>query len=164
MPKFLFPDQCNVALELAKAGMHCNIDYSMNSQLEDTFAPFWESPPTNYTPGSNLEQAFDFQTAFDLVGLPYWGTFATYSGGGYVADLGITEGQARRMSRDLKENAWLDIYTRFVSLEFTTYNPNVNLFTYVLFAVEFPPIGGALANPTIQSVQVKAKGMQTFIM
>lgn len=145
---------CDVAVEMAKSSHVCNIGYSMWSQEEKTFLPRWQAPHTNYTPESTLEKAFEYQTAIDLVGIPNWGLHSTYSGGGYVADMGITEGQARKMAAKLQDSNWLDLYSRMIALEFTTYNANSNLFTYVLYTIEFPPIGGATAFPKISSIQV----------
>mgnify|MGYP003572044798 CR=1 FL=1 len=148
------PEKCKVAIEMAKSTQICNIAYSMFSQEEGTFEPGWLSPNGNYTPQSKLESAFTYQTAFDLAGLPYWGYYTTYSGGGYIADMGITEGQAMSMMNQLKDSIWLDIYTRMIALEFTTYNPNVNLFSYILYTIEFPPIGGATPFPKVSSIQI----------
>lgn len=134
----------------------CNIQYNMFHQDEGNYTGKWQPMPSN-TSGLELkkvDKAFQYQSAFDLVGLPYWGLFGTYSGGGFVADLGTTESQARNMVAQLKENHWVDLYTRAVSLEFTTYNPNINLFSYVLYMLEFPTTGGSHPTPRISSVQV----------
>ena len=39
-------------------------------------------------------------------------------------------------------------------LEFTVYNPNVNLFAYVNYLMEFPATGGVLPSPRIISFQI----------
>ena len=54
----------------------------------------------------------------------------------------------------LKENDWIDFNTRAVFLEFTVYNPNVNLFSYINFVMEFPATGGVMANPRVMTFQV----------
>ena len=50
--------------------------------------------------------------------------------------------------------SWIDYYTRAVFLEFTVYNPNVNLFSYVNYLMEFPATGGIIASPRIISFQI----------
>ena len=60
---------------------------------------------------------------------------------GYVADLGHNESLAMNMTAYLQENDWLDRYTRAIFLEFTTYNPNVNMFCLVTLLSEIIPTG-----------------------
>ena len=55
---------------------------------------------------------------------------------------------------DLKEFDWLDYYTRAIFLEFTLYNPNVNMFSFVNFVMEFPATGGVMSNPRVMTFQV----------
>jgi hypothetical protein len=45
------------------------------------------------------------------------------------------------MTAYLQENGWLDRYTRAIFLEFTTYNPNVNMFCLVTLVSEIIPTG-----------------------
>ena len=135
----------------------CNKGYSMLDQEDRNFTVGWSDllENTTDTEPSRLDTSFWFRSMLELKGLPYWGIFATYSGGGYVADLGTTERQARTLIEDLDKYNWLDPYTKAIFLEFTTYNPNINLFSYVLYLIEFPPIGGSLALPRIVSFQVR---------
>ena len=79
---------------------------------------------------------------------------ATYGGGGYVADLGISEYHARKQIEALVENMWIDRYTRSIFLEFTVYNPNMNLFAYVNYLFEFPSTGGVIPFERVMSFQV----------
>ena len=43
--------------------------------------------------------------------------------------------------QDLKDNNWLDIYTRAVVVEFTFYNANVNLFEHIIVLFELLSTG-----------------------
>ena len=60
---------------------------------------------------------------------------------GFVADLGHNESLAMNMTAYLQDNDWLDRYTRAIFLEFTTYNPNVNMFCVVTLLSEIIPTG-----------------------
>ena len=87
-------------------------------------------------------------------GLPYSGIQATYGGGGYVADLGTSAYRANKQLNLLRNASWVDRYTRAVFLEFTLYNPNINLFAYVNYLFEMPATGGVLPFERVMSFQV----------
>jgi polycystin 1L2 len=76
-----------------------------------------------------------------------------YGGGGYVADLGISQRKARKLLTQLKENDWIDLYTRAVFMEFTVFNPNINLFAYVNYLMEFSALGGVQPFPRVMTFQ-----------
>jgi Polycystin cation channel len=72
-----------------------------------------------------------------------WGLIATYSGeGGYIVDLTLNKTSAIEIIKKLKTNLWIDRGTRAVIIDFTTYNPNINLFVVCKLIAEFPPTGG----------------------
>ena len=72
-----------------------------------------------------------------------------------MADLSTSPLKAVRLLTQLREYNWVDYYTRAVFLEFTVYNPNVNMFAYVNYVFEFPPIGGVLPYPRVMSFEVR---------
>jgi len=59
---------------------------------------------------------------------PYWGRLAVYGGGGYIQLLPNSSDALERALRQLQTNEWIDAGTRAVFVDFTTYNPNENLF------------------------------------
>jgi len=67
--------------------------------------------------------------------------------------LAIDEGVGKLMAT-LKDTGWLDLYTRAVFVEFTLYNANVNLFSYVTMLMELPPVGGAVVAVLVQPFRV----------
>ena len=156
------PGSCNIPLPMKSTWQECHTHYRMRDQEESQFTPGWTLLSNNVsnTDASVFNKAFEYQRMSDLKGLPYWGAFSTYSGGGYVADLGTTQNQALTMLESLSDNSWIDLLTRAVFLEFTAYNPNINLFSHVLYLIEFPPIGVAKAFPRIASFQV---GLWLFV-
>lgn len=64
----------------------------------------------------------------DLETLSYYGLFGTYGRGGYVLDLTLDRATSLQRIQELKNNLWIDRGTRAVIVDFTVYNPNVNLF------------------------------------
>ena len=66
-----------------------------------------------------------------LEGYDYWGQLATYSGAGSVETLGLVKDETKAKIRELKESIWIRRGTRYISLDFTLYNANVNLFCVV---------------------------------
>ncbi len=62
--------------------------------------------------------------------------------------------QARQMLEHLQDNNWLDYYTRAIFMEFTVYNPNTNLFSYVNYVMEFPPMGSVIPFPRVMTFMV----------
>lgn len=51
--------------------------------------------------------------------------------------------------QSLYRDSWINQQTRAVFVEFTLYNPNVNLFTGVQLLAEFPPVGAAVTFTSI---------------
>ena len=45
---------------------------------------------------------------------------------------------------ELKENKWIDRYTRAVFIEYTIYNPNIDIFALTTILCEMPETGGRL--------------------
>ncbi|XP_063432942.1 polycystin-1-like protein 2 [Mytilus trossulus] len=77
-----------------------------------------------------------YQTAWQLRTIPYAGTQATYSGGGYIKE--ITPSSMSQQTIDkLMTDGWIDGRTSAIFLEFNLYNPNVNMFSVVMFLFEF---------------------------
>ena len=50
----------------------------------------------SYSSLCSIYRAFLRHSVFDLAGLPFIGIMSTYSGGGYVAELGLSQLQASR--------------------------------------------------------------------
>ena len=79
---------------------------------------------------------------------------ATYSGGGYVQNLHFQKNITEAMLAELKKNLWIDRGTRFLTLDFTVYNGNINLFAVVKLYFEFPATGGVRPNSDIQIIKL----------
>lgn len=159
---YLYSGSCKLAKPVAGMMIECNSDYSILNSDNRNFTVGWYLDVNNtYSNLQNdqmtkLEKSYKYFDMIDLKNpLPYWGWHATYSGGGYVAELGSSSFQAHRLVTQLVENNWIDYYTRAVFLEFTIYNPGLNLFAFVNYLMEFPPTGAVFPSERIYSFQVR---------
>ena len=73
---------------------------------------------------------YEYKNWLQLKGLPYWGIFAMYGGGGYVAELGNDYSSAESTLSKLRETSWIDRYTRAVFVEF-----NIRVIANLLWAI-----------------------------
>ena len=72
-----------------------------------------------------------YQGVKELEGYDWWGLLATYSGAGSVESLSLVKEETAAKIRELKESIWIRRGTRYISLDFTLYNANVNLFCVI---------------------------------
>ena len=79
---------------------------------------------------------------------------STYSGGGYVQNLHYQKNVTEAILSELKNNLWIDQGTRFLTIDFTVYNGNVNLFAIVKLFFEFPATGGIFPQQDIQIIKL----------
>lgn len=95
---------------------------------------------------------------------PMWGQISTYSGeGGYIVDLGLSKSQAMATLNTLKNNLWIDRGTRVVFIDFTTYNPNINLFVVTKLIAEFPPTGGLITSWQFRTLNLLQTGTSATV-
>ena len=85
-----------------------------------------------------------------LRGFPYYGHFATYSGGGYVASLSTDIDFARATVMALEQDSWVDMLTRALFFEFSVYNANMNFFATGFVIIEILPTGSVVPNANIR--------------
>lgn len=106
-----------------------------------TYNKSWSLPLRKSNDGINNIDEWMFQSAWSLKTVPYMGIHGTYGGGGYVAEFTPDTIAALDKVNNLRSSNWLDNKTRGVFLEFTLFNPNVNLFSIVMILFEFTNIG-----------------------
>lgn len=95
--------------------------------------------------------SWKYTKASDIWGISRMGEYNTYSGGGYILKFVKNRANAYLLLKELVEHDWIDRKTRAVFLEFTMYNPNVNLFHYAMLLTEFPEVGGVVTWTDIQA-------------
>ncbi|XP_076075372.1 polycystin-1-like protein 2 isoform X3 [Mytilus galloprovincialis] len=130
----------------------CYEKYSIHSEDDHSYCVGWESPPC--VRGQSVYNmsfaAWKFVSSADIWGLPVNGLHSYYSGGGYIAEFVVNYNISRVILGDLYKYTWIDRQTRAIFTEFTLYNANDNVFTYVTFLSEFPETGGVITSFTIQ--------------
>lgn len=113
----------------------------MLTEEKSFFLPGWvQQADLEY---STCPVPWRYQTSMQLNGVPFWGSKAVYSGGGFTADLGYFMQQAKNVIGDLKFFNWIDKYTRAVLVELTVFCAPANLFSSVTYLVELTGTGAA---------------------
>ncbi|XP_075240258.1 polycystin-2-like [Convolutriloba macropyga] len=74
-------------------------------------------------------------------GIPIIGDLNMYGPGGYIMTLNTNMEKAIEDVENLQAHSWVDTMTRAVIIEFTVFNPNVNLFSVVSLVIEFSAQG-----------------------
>ncbi|XP_054164324.1 polycystic kidney disease 2-like 1 protein [Oppia nitens] len=127
-------DSCEVHRDFQRAIFTC---YNFYAQVfEDREAS-----------GGKNDSSFQWQEIKSFAKNDVWGILGTYSGeGGYIVDLTLNKSVAAAKIKDLKKNLWIDRGTRAIFIDFTTYNPNINLYVVTKLIAEFPATGGMLTS------------------
>ena len=117
-----------------------------NNKGRSTSTPIYYVAPEALLPDGSVISCGDrweYFSSNELRGFPVPGRMATYSGGGYVANLGYNEETSWTVLADLHSHNWLDKQTRAGFVEFTVYNGNINYFLTAFLYIETLPTGGA---------------------
>ena len=129
----------------------CYQDYGLLSQDDRNYNISWNpNYDSNYIPPVGSEkfyESFEYKSAFDIDSFPYFGIYGNYLGGGYVYRIDTSENMDTKIRQDLnllQTNKWIDQHTRAIFIEFTLYNPNLNLFVYCTILFEHLPTGNLL--------------------
>lgn len=138
-------DSCTIPTEFKDSMDVCYDHYSSGIEDETPFGPGYRM----YTSAD----AWRYQSVKELEGNSHWGMEATYSGAGSIQNLREKRNETEAILKELKEGLWIGRGTRYISLDFTLYNANINLFCVIKMNFEFPPTGGIL--PTAQFGTVK---------
>ena len=127
----------------------CNEDLSLFNQEKNRFGFNWTQFNETYTPPHSfgpLYAAFQHKDSNKLNGLPYEGKYNTYMGGGYVFELRGKLSFIKGNLSLLQQMDWIDRQTRAVFVEFSVFNPNINLFMVSTLLVEFLPAGNLVKS------------------
>jgi hypothetical protein len=134
----------------------CYKGYSMDDEEVSEHCVGWDSEPCTVQQRAQYFTApgWKFTSAWDIWGLAIPGVYTEYGGGGYIAELDVNKDFSDRSLNELYENLWIDRQTRVVSLEYTYYCVNLNLFTYNVFMAEFPETGGVFSYYLVYPMRV----------
>ncbi|CAG2212605.1 PKD1L2 [Mytilus edulis] len=141
------PDTCSVNQRLGSLINHCRNEYGWTDDDAKDYLPGWVKPDiSNLSAVEESKTPWVYRNSFELANAPYLGEISTYKGGGYVAMFERNVERTNELIDHLRKEVWLDVYTRGVFLEFTVYNPNLNLFGSMIMLVEFMQSGGAVTR------------------
>ncbi|UJR16862.1 hypothetical protein I4U23_003760 [Adineta vaga] len=129
----------------------CVYDYNTQHEEINSFEPGWINQ-TEFKSNSTLDRAFQYQSADQLDTYTINGKFGRYNGGGYVYEFRGRLSDIQTNVTKLHEFNWIDDRTRAVIIQLNLYNPNVQLFTSVIFLTEFLSTGGMATQLTIQPI------------
>ena len=90
---------------------------------------------------------FDFAKPISYL---HKGQYAKYPGNGYVLRFSNSRSETEAKLKLANDYLWLDRATRVVFIDFSLYNPNVNLFAYVRLIAEIAPTGGVYSALYVQ--------------
>lgn len=127
-------DSCEIHKDFRRAIFSC---YNQYSKLYEDDANIH---------GHNRSE-FRWQEIKSFAKNEVWGRINSYSGdGGYIVNLSLNKSVAVEKIEMLKKNLWIDRGTRAVFIDFTTYNPNINLYVVTKLIAEFPATGGMFTS------------------
>ena len=156
----LFLGSCQLFDSFRNSFGFCLSDLNRQNQDVSLYGFGWSQFNQNYSPPfgfQSIYNAFQYQDANKLQGSPITGQFNTYDGSGYVYEL---RGQLSYIQGNLsllQEMQWIDRQTRAIFVEFSSYNPNVNLVMVSTILVEFLSSGTILTNARFDPINLFAE-------
>ena len=140
---------CKIPDQVTSIIHECNDEYSLTNEDQRSYDAGWKPLSGNAT-----REEYRYTSASELDGYPYWGEVSVYNGGGYVVRLRGNVTALRYKMSQLQEEGWIDRYTRAVFVEFTVYNPGVNLFAVSTMLAEFRPSQGIVPSYRFEPVML----------
>ncbi|KAL5017875.1 hypothetical protein ScPMuIL_003597 [Solemya velum] len=134
---------------ISSVSVYCEPSYFLLDEDTESYHAGWKPTLNQSETLEESDEYFRYYNWAELDSYPYQGRFATYGGGGYVADLGKSLSEAFTDIENLVTSGWLDENTRAVFVEFVLYNPNVNLWGVSQLVVEFLQTGAAQPYPKL---------------
>ena len=95
---------------------------------------------------------WQYLTADDLNTEPIRGKMGTYSGGGYVANLGYNSESALDVIDSLEHEDWIDEKTAVILVECTVFEPSTSLFSVMRYLYERYPTGGVFTSSKVKTI------------
>ena len=132
----------------------CSREWSVTFEDDSPYRHGWKALSQNTSVNHVMNYPWKHKSLFDDAGVPYVGEFGVYPGGGYVADLIGKSDRVLNTVDSLIEARWIDKFTRAIFVEFTLYNPQVNVFSTVLLAFEMPTTGQFYIKSSIKTFRL----------
>ena len=153
---------CDIHPDMSSEIKDCFAEYSIDAASSAAFGPGANYGVNDSWPPNSQRRAWIFSSAADLASSSSDGGDA-----GFIQDLTSAKSKTEFILADLKANNWLDRATRFLFIDFTVYNANVNLFCQIRLRADFPPTGGVLTFSsfrTVDLIRLHATPLETFVI
>jgi polycystin 1L2 len=145
-------NSCSVHERFKKLIHFCTNDYSATLEDQKIYSVSWNEYDSSVEPTPRLARvfsAFNYRNASDLNGYPFDGEYNTYQGGGYVYEMRGSLSFIRSNLTMLTKSGWLDRRSRGLFIEFSVFNPNINMLAVCQFLLEILPSGSILTSSRI---------------
>ena len=149
-------DTCELAKSFKDTINHCDGDLSIFNEENKNYDLNWSNELKNQTNENeiifssetvdNIYNAFKYTHSKELNSIPFAGEYSTYLGGGYVFKITGDLNQANVNLKNLNMMNWIDRQTRSIIIEFSLYNPNINMFSYNYILFEILPTGNLIKS------------------
>ena len=161
---FFFPTgQCKTVDPMSDVLPECNVAYSIFREDKADYGVRWQVlNETNQNVSLPLE--YTYKSASSLESFPFWGNHHMYDGGGYVLELRGTIDDMLEKTRQLEHEGWVNEYTRAVFVEFTVYNPQLNLFGIITYLSEHIESAGIFPSFRIEPVNLLSSSWAMFLI
>lgn len=127
-------DKCDVD----KIGTGCLKNLNSMNEDKGIYGLNWEISSENST---NKQFEFSYQKDDTLIYPPYVGYYSYYPSNGFLYEFKGTQDQVISNLTILENFNWIDSRTRAIFLQFSIFNPNINIFMYCTILFEFLPNG-----------------------
>ena len=138
---------------VANENFTCEYDYNFLNEEKRSFEPGWLSE-TKIKNNSKIAQSFEYKSSDELDTYVYQGDHGSYSGNGYVYELRGRLSDIRNNLSTLHQLGWIDPWTRAIMIQFSLYNPNVDLFISNTLITEFLSTGGIYPQSRFEPVNL----------
>ena len=105
------------------------------------YSLFWSTNKSLEINDVKLDKSLKYMKSGVLKDNIYFRKYSTYLGGGYVYNLTGSLSSIQNDLLSLQQMNWIDKRTRAIFIEFSLFNPNVNLLSFCQMVFELLPSG-----------------------
>jgi polycystin 1L2 len=119
------------------------------------------SPPNSF---QSIYNSFEYKTSSDLQGSSMTSKYDDYDGDGYVYELRGKFSYLQGNLSLLQQMNWIDRQTRAVFVEFSAYNPNINMIMVTQIIFEFLPSGTILSSARFDPLNLFGEALEESVV
>eukprot|EP01063_Lacrimia_lanifica_P012712 TRINITY_DN19397_c0_g1_i1.p1 TRINITY_DN19397_c0_g1~~TRINITY_DN19397_c0_g1_i1.p1 ORF type:complete len:914 (+),score=350.76 TRINITY_DN19397_c0_g1_i1:121-2862(+) len=159
-------ENCRVSTAFRGFVRDCYGEYTDDAMSKDPFGPASNRSKYHWSSTSDLCAASPSRKYCSALIIGKSTTF--YPSSGYVVDLPTKQADALKAIREMYDDHWADPQTRAVMVDFTVFNPNVQMFVVVQLLVEWLPTGSVVPRfttrplPTLKLDSFRSKATLTL--